>query len=388
MSRRIKVKGRTGVYYRVVKRQGGPGEEKMYYIVFKKDGKVFEEKVGGQFRDAMTPAKAERRRALRIEGKAKSRRMARREAELLRAAEKSKWTVDRLWEEYLYQKKPELKSLGPDENRYKKYLKPLFGEKEPCEIVPLDVDRLRLRMKKDGKSPQTVKLVLSLLRRIVNFGARKRLCKPLPFTIEIPRVNNLKTEDLTPEQLESLLKAIREDAHEQAGPLMLLALYTGMRRGELFRLKWKDVDFDRAFIHIRNPKGGVDQTIPLNDGARRVLNSVVKTESEYVFPGRGGMQRTDIHHAVNRIRDKAGLPKDFRALHGLRHVYASILASSGQVDMYTLQKLLTHKSPVMTQRYAHLRDDTLRRASDLAGNIIASALDRQSKVLDLKKPFS
>ena len=41
---------------------------------------------------------------------------------------------------------------------------------------------------------------------------------------------------------------------------------------------------------------------------------------------------------------------------GLRHVYASMLASSGQVDMYTLQKLLTHKSPAMTQRYAHLRD--------------------------------
>ena len=64
------------------------------------------------------------------------------------------------------------------------------------------------------------------------------------------------------------------------------------------------------------------------------------------------------------------LPKDFRPLHGLRHVYASMLASSGQVDMYTLQKLLTHKDPKMTQRYAHLRDDALKRASNLAGNLI------------------
>lgn len=51
-----------------------------------------------------------------------------------------------------------------------------------------------------------------------------------------------------------------------------------------------------------------------------------------------------------------------------------MLASSGQVDMYTLQKLLTHKSPQMTQRYAHLRDDALKGAADLAGEIVSSVL--------------
>jgi integrase len=52
-----------------------------------------------------------------------------------------------------------------------------------------------------------------------------------------------------------------------------------------------------------------------------------------------------------------------------------MLASSGQVDLYTLQKLLTHKTGAMTQRYAHLRDDTLRRASDLAGDLIGQAMN-------------
>jgi site-specific recombinase XerD len=78
----------------------------------------------------------------------------------------------------------------------------------------------------------------------------------------------------------------------------------------------------------------------------------------------------DIITQVNQIKEAAGLPRDFRALHALRHVYASKLASSGQVDLYTLQKLLTHKSPVMTQRCAHLRDQALRKAADLAGSII------------------
>jgi integrase len=95
-----------------------------------------------------------------------------------------------------------------------------------------------------------------------------------------------------------------------------------------------------------------------------------RTGSPYVFPGRGGNQRTDINKQVTRIKEAAGLPKDFRALHGLRHVYASMLASSGQVDLYTLQKLLTHKSAAMTQRYAHLRDEAMQRAAALAGDLI------------------
>jgi integrase len=60
-----------------------------------------------------------------------------------------------------------------------------------------------------------------------------------------------------------------------------------------------------------------------------------------------------------------------------------MLASSGQVDLYTLQKLLTHKTAAMTQRYAHLRDQALRQASDLAGDLINQAVNG-SKVVNLR----
>ncbi len=215
-----------------------------------------------------------------------------------------------------------------------------------------------------------MKHILNLLTWIINFGSQKNLCTGISFRIQKPTVNNQKTEDLTPEQLVSLLKVIEEEPSKQLANLMKMALYTGMRRGELFRLKWADIDFNRGVIHIREPKGGIDQKIPLSASARQNLESHERTGSEYVFPGRGGRQREDIIKQVNRIKEKAGLPKNFRALHGLRHVYASILASSGAVDMFTLQKLLTHKSPQMTQRYAHLRDETLHRAANLAGDII------------------
>jgi len=367
MSRRIKT-SYPGVYYRNARRIGGKGTEKIYYIVFKKAGKVYEEKVGRQYVDNMTPAKASLIRGERIEGRRLSRKELREARKAVLEAENNRWIIDRLWEEYKAQR-PDSKGLRTDDNRYQNYIKPRFGNKEPKEIIQLDVDRLRINLLKK-KKPQTVKHVLALLKRISNFGVKKNLTQGVNFIIEMPRVNNLKTEDLSPNQLSRLLEAIEEDTNIQAANLMRMALFTGMRRGELFKLRWEDIDFDRGFISIREPKGGPDQKIPLNDAARDLLKSHSKTDSPFVFPGRGGRQRTDIKRQVNRIKERAGIPKDFRALHGLRHVYASMLASSGQVDMYTLQKLLTHKHPRMTQRYAHLRDEALKRASNLAGSLI------------------
>lgn len=367
----------AGVFYREVARLGGPGKERVYYIVFKKDGKVNEEKVGRQYKDDMTPARAATIRGERIEGKRLSRK------EIREAQAVTRWTVDRLWQEYCSQK-PDTKGLKVDQGRYENYLKPALGNKEPRNIAQLDVDRVRLSLAKT-KKPQTVKHVLALLNRIINFGVKKGLCAGLGFKIELPRVSNLKTEDLTPEQLQALLEALDRDTNFMAVNFMKMALFTGMRRGELFKLQWQDVDFDRGFIHIRGPKGGKDQTIPLNQVAQDLLESHPRIGSPLVFPGRGGRQRTDINYQVRRIKEAAGLPKDFRALHGLRHVYASMLASSGQVDLYTLQKLLTHKSAAMTQRYAHLRDEALRRASDLAGDLIGQIVNGKGRVANLKR---
>ena len=341
--------------------------ERIFYIRYRKAGKMIEEKAGRQFQDDMTPARAARIRAERIDGRLPTRQEIRDRKRAREEAEAGRWTINRLWQEYTTHR--QIKGLAQDRSRFENYLKPTWGDKEPHEILPLEVDRLRLRILKD-KAPQTAKLTLSLLRRIVNYGVKRQLCKPLSFHLELPRVNNLKTEDLTPEQLTALLEAIEQDPNIQAGNLMKMALFTGMRRGELFKLQWQDVDFDRGFIHIRTPKSGQDQTIPLNQAARELLEHHPKSDSPFVFPGRGGKQRTEIRRPIDRIRKAAELPKDFRPLHGLRHTFASMLASSGEVDLYTLQKLLTHKTPAMTQRYAHLRDETLRRASDLAGDLI------------------
>jgi len=380
-----------GVYYRIGDRLSKKGKEKIFYIVFKKNGKVYEEKVGRQYADEMTAAQANRKRSARIDGKLQSRKEIREQAKAAKLAEAGKMTLSRLWDEYK-ESKGDTKSINTDKGRFKKHLEPDFGNKEPHQIIRLDVDRLRVRLLKEYK-PQTVKHVFALLKRIVNFGVSRQLCKNLTFKIETIKVDNQKTEDLNTEQLKNLLTAIDNSTDIEAANIMRLALYTGMRRGEMFKLKWNDIDFQRGFISIKNPKGGVSQKIPLNEQARQVLESHPKTQinkdkdnpkySEYVFVKGDNLPFKDIKERVNKIKQAAGLPADFRPLHGLRHTYASMLASSGKVDLYTLQKLLTHKSPVMTQRYAHLRDEALKNASALAGDIIDAAM--KTDVVELPK---
>ena len=358
-----------GVYY--IEGKGARGPEKIYYIVYRRLGKLIEEKAGRQFQDDMTPTRAAKLRAQRIEGDIlpnKERREAKRKVQ---KELQDKWTLNRLWEYYESQKDFN-KSIQVDQQRYHKYFKPLFGNKEPYEINQEEIDKLRKSLLKNLK-PQTVKHILGVLTRLINFGIRKGKCSPLLFKVEVPKINNIVTEFLTRGELKNLFETISKSDDIQASNLMLMAVFTGMRRGELLRLQWGDVDFERGFIHIRNPKGGVDQKIPLNPMARKVLDNHPRI-SKYIFCYDTGEPFKQLHRRLRRLRDAAGLPKDFRPMHGLRHTFASMLASSGQVDLYVLQRLLTHKSPMMTQRYAHLRDESLKKASGVMGELIGEVL--------------
>ena len=355
--------------------QGKP--EKIFMLRYRKDGKLIEEKAGRQFKDAMTAARASNIRAERISGKKPTNEEKRKEIEEAKAqANRIVWTLSRLWEEYA-KVKAEIKGLRNDQNAFRKHLKPEFGDKILEEISQLDVDRLRINMTKTLK-PQTVKNILAILKRLSFFARERQLSPGLNFRITMPRVNNLQTEFLTEEELKRLLEAIEQDPHPIAGKILLLVLYTGLRRGEIVKLQWPDVDFQRNLIRIRDPKGGQDSIIPLNDTARNVLNSIPRTDG-FVFPGRAGHIGSGVYKIISSIRQKAGLPEGFRPFHGLRHTYASLLASSGNVDLYTLQRLLTHRTPGMTARYAHLRDEALKKASNLAGELVNQIIRKKEE---------
>lgn len=346
--------------------------DKIYYIMYRLDGKKVEEKVGRES-ERMTPAKAAKIREQRGNGISLPN-AERRQRQEKAQAEADRWTIGKLWAAYK-ENKPGFKGIVTDENRFKNYLQD-FSRLSPESVTTQMVDSLRLT--KSGKKPGTVKNVLELLRRIINFGVKKGLCSwqdPSRLHFEMPKLNNVKTEMLTEEERKRFIDAAKAASNRKAGQLMLMAYYTGMRRSELFRLKWRDVDFEYGFINIvgegqEGAKNNRDERIPISPPVRELLEEIENGDSAYVFPGKDGVSRlTDINKQVNAIKKAANLPDDFRPLHGLRHTFASVAVSNG-VPLSHVQKLLTHKDPTLTQRYAHLEDEALKRSAEAVGGFL------------------
>ena len=165
---RIKTKY-PGVYYVNI------NEGRVYYIVYRRKGetRVVEEKAFIP-RKTMTPALANHIRSEKIKGKSLTNKEQRKTAQAEKEADKAKMTFARLWELYKEEHK-QTASFRSDASRYKLFIMPSFGDKEPREIIPLDIDRLKRKVLND-KAAQTVKHVLGLLGRIAGNGVKKQLC--------------------------------------------------------------------------------------------------------------------------------------------------------------------------------------------------------------------
>lgn len=145
-------------------------------------------------------------------------------------------------------------------------------------------------------------------------------------------------------------------------PMVMLALNTGMRKGEILALAWDCVDFETGLITVRASiaKNGRVRRIPMNAVSvtclRRWQESPIGTKSGLVFPGKEGKPLTDIKKSWGSLLDAADI-KDFR-FHDMRHHFASKLVMSG-VSLIAVQKLLGHASIETTMRYAHLGPNQL-----------------------------
>ncbi|WP_417442167.1 tyrosine-type recombinase/integrase [Idiomarina sp.] len=217
---------------------------------------------------------------------------------------------------------------------------------------------------------------------------------------DLKKVKTLKVEStrlryLSPDEEESLLSTLRErderlkTARDQANefrrvrnyptqpdlreqeysdhlePIVLLAMNTGMRRGEIFQLKWSNIDFYSKTLTVEagNAKSGKSRIIPLNDTAFHVLeNWKPISQSQYVFHGKDKEPLTDIKKGFLKVLEEAEI-EEFR-FHDLRHHFASKLVMRG-VDLNTLRELLGHADIKMTLRYAHLAPEHKARAVNL-----------------------
>ncbi len=272
-------------------------------------------------------------------------------------------TLSEVWNRFLPWAKEHKKSWRTDFLYYRKHLEPVFGEKPLDQIAPFDIEKLIISMKKgknargNAYAPATIKHQLVLLSRLFTLTAQWGMYSgPNPCQkVKKPKLNNQITEYLTEDELTRLLDTLEAWPNRMSASFIKFALYTGLRRGELFKLTWRDIDFERQTVTIRDtdsqdgPKGKKDQILPLSDKALEVLRTIPKEhDTPFVFYGKNGEQRIDFKGPWARIKKAADLPEQFR-LHGLRHHFASSLVSAG-TDLYTVSKLLTHKDITTTQR--------------------------------------
>lgn len=362
---RIKTKY-PGVYYTEGKSTTGKPIRR-YYVVFKRDGKVYEEAAkvlvdgGPDTRPAETPQEASAWRSRRIAEVTSDKGEAR-----------PQLTVGQIWERWSAGRKG-ARGFPSIESRYNIHVGRFFGAKVAEEICNFDVTRFRHDLEQRDLSPASVKFCMSLLAQLLRWGGEQGLIQDPGLRFDYPKFDNQKTECMTPEQLACFWRALDEWSDQHVADYFRVMLLTGIRRRALAAVRWEDLDLHRGFLALRaqTAKSGRAKSIPLPAAAIRIFEAMPDNGSVYVWPDSvGGFQ--DVGGVYGpRIRKAAGLPKDFRPCHGLRHTFASMLASSGKVDLFTLQTMLTHASPTMTQRYAHLADDALRRAASVADDVLA-----------------
>ena len=304
---------------------------------------------------------------------------------------------------YLEGHGPKLKERTREdyENALHKHAVPMVGHMRAEVIKASDLNKIHLQL---ADHPYRANRVIAYVSSVYSWGGKQGLipreCNPAR---DVTRFREQGRERyLTENELDRLGAALRRAETEGldwtikvdgdnakhlpkpesrrtvypshvTGAIRLLLL-TGCRLREILNLMWSDVDFDRNFLTLPDSKTG-RKVVFLNIAAADILKNLPRVGS-CVIPGdHPDRPRHDLNKPWAHIRKAAGI-EDVR-LHDLRHTHASIGASCG-LGLQIVGKLLEHKSTVTTQRYAHLADDPLRRATETIGANLARSLNASS----------
>ena len=191
---------------------------------------------------------------------------------------------------------------------------------------------------------------------------------PNSTVLKLCRENNKRNRCLSAEEEDRLLEALPD----RLRPFVTVALYTGMRRGELRSLRWDAVDFITDTIHLKRVKAGEGRWVTLSSVARDALLAVKREQkimSPFVFCSPQGKFLHNWEREWRPALQAAQIP-NFR-FHDCRHTFASRLAMSG-VDLYTVQRAGGWKTQAMVERYAHLSPDHVRAAVERLAKLTSS----------------
>lgn len=276
--------------------------------------------------------------------------------------------------------KKKASSIRNDRRMWKQNILPHLGQRKVVDITREDIDRLHSRMR---ETPYAANRVLALLSKAFNlaevWGWRPDASNPCrhvkPYKEE-KRERYLSAAEIS--RLGAVLEEVEHERVELPGvaTAIRLLLLTGCRLNEILSLRWEDVDFETGCLRLADSKTG-KRLVVLSGGALELLASTERVAGNpHVIPGKiEGQHLINLSKPWRRIRERAGL--DGVRLHDLRHTFGSVGAGAG-LSLPLIGKMLGHSQPATTARYAHLANDPLRRAVDLVGDEISTALNGRS----------
>lgn len=277
---------------------------------------------------------------------------------------------------------------------YVEALKAFFKRKTFAEITSMLIEKFKSErrktpivsgkgesMKSRPRRPASVNRELECLSSIFSMAMRKphRLVRENPCR-EVAKLKeeNRRSRYLSPDEEERLLAACTgKRAHLK--PILVVALNTGMRRGEILSLKWPQVDLARGFIHLTQTKSGKSRDVPINSVVREELLMLkARSRSEFVFANpMTGQAVTDVKRAfAAACGDSQVVNLHF---HDLRHTAATRMAETG-AEPSTIKDILGHSDLRMTDRYTHAVESRKRAALDRLAEYGKSA-----QIIELKE---
>lgn len=273
---------------------------------------------------------------------------------------------DRLLERHLEWTKDNHKEPERDFAAAKPLLS-FFGGKLISNINLWQVDKYKSQRKALGRKPETINKELGVLRRMFNLAIEWKVISSNPVKgIKLLQIPKYIPRVLKEDEFEKLYKA----ASYHFKPILLCAYLTGMRRGEIAKLRWEDVDFGDGYIFVKETKNNESRAIPIDAQLMDTLLKLQKnSKSQYVFTtheGKHYTSNTAWKRAWSTALRRSGIGKC--RFHGLRHTFCSDLIVGEKEDFATVMELTGHKDMRMLKRYSHTREEAKKAAIRKHGN--------------------
>ena len=258
-----------------------------------------------------------------------------------------------------------------------------FGGKNLGYITPWTCDKYKSRRLKDVSrrkgtvSKATINRELACLKKMLSYAVGEKWLASNPLSgYKLFKETQNRVRVVTPVEF----KKVYNEAAATLKPILLIAYNTGMRRGEILKLKWADIDFPGRLILVTDPKNSEPRQVTMNEECHETLRSLkLRAQGEHVISHEGKPVKS-FHTAFKAAVRRAGV-QPF-VFHDLRHTFASNLVMSG-VDLPSIQELLGHKSISMTKRYSH---PTLEHKKQAVEKIKSAVSDTNldTGVIDIK----